>query len=148
MKLREERGIRDSAAADRGRTARSGTQPAGDLRGARRVARSSSPGGRHLRLPAACGARAAAQAQAATANRRSPYHRPLSPRSRSAATSTALFPQSRIVEQDFSTAWTAGAFGGILTLAAALLLVSRVNRPPQALAAAARQIGQAAIRRR
>ncbi len=54
-----------------------------------------------------------------------------------------LFPQSRIVEQDFSTAWIGwGVFGGILALAAALLLVSRVNRPLQALADAARQIGQ------
>ena len=54
-----------------------------------------------------------------------------------------LFPQSRIVEQDFSLAWIGwGVFGGILALAGALFLVSRVNRPLQALAAAAKEIGQ------
>ncbi len=54
-----------------------------------------------------------------------------------------LFPQSRIVEQDFSIAWIGwGVFGGILALAGALFLVSRVNRPLQALADAAKEIGQ------
>jgi len=54
-----------------------------------------------------------------------------------------LFPQSRIVEQDFSMAWIGwGVFGGILALAAALFLAGRVNRPLQALADAAREIGR------
>lgn len=54
-----------------------------------------------------------------------------------------LFPQSRIVEQDFSIAWIGWAvFGGILALAGALFLVSRVNRPLEALVGAAREIGQ------
>ena len=54
-----------------------------------------------------------------------------------------VFPQSRIVEQDFSIAWLGwGIFGGILALAGALFLVSRVNRPLQALVGAARAIGQ------
>ena len=54
-----------------------------------------------------------------------------------------LFPQSRIVEQDFSVAWIGwGVFGGILALAGAVFLVSRVNQPLQALSAAAREIGQ------
>lgn len=53
-----------------------------------------------------------------------------------------LFPQSRVVEQDFSIAWLGwGIFGGILALAGALFLVSRLNRPLQALSAAAREIG-------
>ena len=54
-----------------------------------------------------------------------------------------LFPQSRIIEQDFSIAWLGwGIFGGILALAGALFLVRRLNRPLQALSAAAREIGQ------
>jgi two-component system, OmpR family, osmolarity sensor histidine kinase EnvZ len=54
-----------------------------------------------------------------------------------------LFPQSRIVEQDFSIAWIGwGVFGGVLALAAALFLVGRVNRPLQALANAAKEIGR------
>lgn len=54
-----------------------------------------------------------------------------------------LFPQNRIVEQDFSVAWLGwGIFGGILALVGALFLVSRVNQPLQALAAAAKRIGQ------
>ncbi len=53
-----------------------------------------------------------------------------------------LFPQSRIIEQDFSMAWIGwGVFGGILALAGALFLVSRVNRPLHALADAAKEIG-------
>ena len=53
-----------------------------------------------------------------------------------------LFPQSRIVEQDYSIAWLGwGVFGGVLALAGALFLVSRLNRPLQALSAAAREIG-------
>ena len=54
-----------------------------------------------------------------------------------------LFPQNRVIEQDFSMAWLGwGVFGGILALAGALYLVSRVNQPLQALAAAAKQIGR------
>ncbi len=54
-----------------------------------------------------------------------------------------LFPQNRIIEQDFSMAWLGwGVFGGILALAGALFLVRRLNRPLQALSAAAREIGQ------
>ena len=54
-----------------------------------------------------------------------------------------LFPKNRIFEQDFSMAWLGwGVFGGILALAGALFLVSRLNRPLQALSAAAREIGQ------
>ena len=54
-----------------------------------------------------------------------------------------LFPQSRIIEQDFSIAWLGwGIFGGILALAGALFLVRRLNRPLQALSTAAREIGQ------
>ena len=54
-----------------------------------------------------------------------------------------LFPQNRIIEQDFSIAWLGwGVFGGILALAGALFLVSRLNRPLQALSAAAREIGE------
>ena len=54
-----------------------------------------------------------------------------------------LFPQNRIVEQDFSNAWLGwGVFGGILALAGAVFLVSRLNRPLQALSAAAREIGE------
>ena len=54
-----------------------------------------------------------------------------------------LFPQSRIIEQDFSIAWVGwGVFGGILALVGALFLVSRLNRPLQALSAAAREIGE------
>lgn len=53
-----------------------------------------------------------------------------------------LFPQSRILEQDFSIAWASwGVFGALLALAGALFLVSRVNRPLKALAAAAKAIG-------
>lgn len=54
-----------------------------------------------------------------------------------------LFPQSRIVEQDFSIAWAGwGIFGALLALAAAVFLVSRVNRPLKSLAAAATAIGR------
>ena len=54
-----------------------------------------------------------------------------------------LFPQSRIVEQDFSVAWIGwGVFGGILALAGSLFLVSRLNRPLKALSEAAREIGE------
>ena len=54
-----------------------------------------------------------------------------------------LFPQSRIVEQDFSIAWIGwGVFGGILALAGAVFLVSRLNRPLKALSEAAREIGE------
>jgi two-component system osmolarity sensor histidine kinase EnvZ len=54
-----------------------------------------------------------------------------------------LFPQSRIVEQDFSVAWTSwGVFGALLALAASLFLVSRVNRPLKSLAEAAKAIGR------
>lgn len=54
-----------------------------------------------------------------------------------------LFPQNRVIEQDYSIAWLGwGVFGGILALAGALFLVSRLNRPLQALSAAAREIGQ------
>ncbi len=53
-----------------------------------------------------------------------------------------LFPQSRILEQDFSIAWASwGIFGALLALAAALFLVSRVNRPLKALAEAAKALG-------
>jgi two-component system osmolarity sensor histidine kinase EnvZ len=54
-----------------------------------------------------------------------------------------LFPQSRIVEQDFSVAWASwGVFGALLALAAAVFVVSRVNRPLKALAEAAKAIGR------
>ena len=54
-----------------------------------------------------------------------------------------VFPQSRIIEQDFSIAWLGwGVFGGIVALGGALFLVSRVNRPLQALSTAAREIGE------
>lgn len=53
-----------------------------------------------------------------------------------------LFPQSRVIEQDFSLAWVGwGIFGGLLALAGALFLVSRVNRPLKALANSAKEIG-------
>ena len=54
-----------------------------------------------------------------------------------------LFPQNRVIEQDFSMAWIGwGVFGGLLALAGALFLVTRLNRPLKALSDAARQIGQ------
>ncbi|MEP7156425.1 MAG: ATP-binding protein [Betaproteobacteria bacterium] len=54
-----------------------------------------------------------------------------------------LFPQSRIVEQDFSLAWLGwGVFGGILALAGSLFLVSRLNQPLKALSQAALEIGE------
>jgi two-component system osmolarity sensor histidine kinase EnvZ len=52
-------------------------------------------------------------------------------------------PRSRVVERDFSWAWIGWAtFGGILALAGAIFLVSRVTRPLRQLAEAARQLGQ------
>lgn len=53
-----------------------------------------------------------------------------------------VFPQSRIVEADYSMAWLAwGIAGTLLALTAALFLVRRLNRPLKALAQTATEIG-------
>jgi two-component system osmolarity sensor histidine kinase EnvZ len=53
-----------------------------------------------------------------------------------------IFPQSRIVEADYSLAWLSwGVVGGVLALAAALFVVRRLNRPLKALAQTADEIG-------
>ncbi|MBL8513588.1 MAG: HAMP domain-containing protein [Betaproteobacteria bacterium] len=53
-----------------------------------------------------------------------------------------VFPQSRIVEADYSMAWLGwGVVGGVLALAAALFVVRRLNRPLKALAQSATEIG-------
>lgn len=53
-----------------------------------------------------------------------------------------VFPQSRIVESDYSLAWLGwGVVGGVLALAAALFVVRRLNRPLKALAQSAEEIG-------
>ena len=54
-----------------------------------------------------------------------------------------VFPRSRVVEPDFSLAWIGwGVLGAILSLAGAVFLMWRVNKPLQALAVAARDLGQ------
>ncbi|MBL8519293.1 MAG: HAMP domain-containing protein [Betaproteobacteria bacterium] len=53
-----------------------------------------------------------------------------------------VFPQSRIVEADYSMAWLGWAVaGGVLALAAALFVVRRLNHPLRALAQSAAEIG-------
>ena len=54
-----------------------------------------------------------------------------------------VFPRSRVIEQDFSLAWIGwGVLGAILSLVGAVFLLWRVNKPLEALANAARAIGQ------
>ena len=54
-----------------------------------------------------------------------------------------VFPRNRIVETDYSWAWIGwGIFGGLLALAGAVFLVSRVTQPLRELAKAAREFGQ------
>ncbi len=54
-----------------------------------------------------------------------------------------VFPRSRVLEQDFSLAWIGwGVLGAILSLVGAVFLLWRVNKPLEALANAARAIGQ------
>ena len=54
-----------------------------------------------------------------------------------------VFPRSRVIEPDFSLAWIGwGVLGAILSLAGAVFLMWRVNRPLEALASAARALGQ------
>ena len=54
-----------------------------------------------------------------------------------------VFPRGRVVAQDYSWAWIGWAtFGGLLALAGAVFLVSRVTRPLRQLARAARELGQ------
>ena len=54
-----------------------------------------------------------------------------------------VFPRGRVVAQDYSWAWIGWAtFGGLLALAGAVFLVSRVTRPLRQLAKAARELGQ------
>ena len=54
-----------------------------------------------------------------------------------------VFPRSRVVEADYSIAWIGwGILGAILSLAGAVFLMWRVNRPLAALATAARSFGQ------
>lgn len=53
-----------------------------------------------------------------------------------------VFPQSRIVDADYSMAWLGwGIVGALLALTAALFVVSRLNRPLRALAQTANEIG-------
>jgi two-component system osmolarity sensor histidine kinase EnvZ len=53
-----------------------------------------------------------------------------------------VFPQSRVVEPDYSVAWFGwGVAGGVLALVAALFVVGRLNRPLRALARNADAIG-------
>ena len=54
-----------------------------------------------------------------------------------------VFPRSRVLEQDFSLAWIGwGVLGAILSLFGAVFLMWRVIRPLEALASAARALGQ------
>lgn len=54
-----------------------------------------------------------------------------------------VFPRSRVVEADYSIAWIGwGILSAILSLAGAVFLMWRVNRPLEALATAARTFGQ------
>ncbi|MEQ1516136.1 MAG: ATP-binding protein [Usitatibacteraceae bacterium] len=54
-----------------------------------------------------------------------------------------VVPRSRVVEQDFSLAWIGwGVLGAILSLAGAVFLMWRVNKPLEALAVAANELGQ------
>ena len=54
-----------------------------------------------------------------------------------------VVPRSRVVEPDFSLAWIGwGVLGAILSLAGAVFLMWRVNKPLEALAVAARELGQ------
>ena len=54
-----------------------------------------------------------------------------------------VFPRSRVIEQDLSLAWIGwGVLGAILSLFGAVFLMWRVNRPLEALANAARALGQ------
>ena len=54
-----------------------------------------------------------------------------------------VFPRSRVIEPDFSLAWIGwGVLGAILSLAGAVFLMWRVIRPLEALASAARALGQ------
>lgn len=54
-----------------------------------------------------------------------------------------VFPRARLTEPDFAFAWAGwAAVGGILAVIGALFLMSRVNRPLEALASAARQLGR------
>ena len=53
------------------------------------------------------------------------------------------FPRSRVIEQDLSLAWIGwGVLGAILSLAGAVFLMWRVNRPLEALASNALALGQ------
>ncbi len=53
-----------------------------------------------------------------------------------------VFPQSRVVQQDFFLAWLSwGLFGFFVALGGAVFLVLRLNRPLKGLAAAAKAIG-------
>ena len=53
------------------------------------------------------------------------------------------FPRGRVIEQDLSLAWIGwGVLGAILSLAGAVFLMWRVNRPLEALASNARALGQ------
>ena len=54
-----------------------------------------------------------------------------------------VFPRSRVIDPDFSLAWIGwGVLGAILSLAGAVFLMWRVIRPLEALASAARALGQ------
>ena len=54
-----------------------------------------------------------------------------------------VFPRARVIEPDFSLAWIGwGVLGAILSLVGAVFLMWRVNRPLEALAIAARSLGQ------
>ena len=54
-----------------------------------------------------------------------------------------VFPRNRVIEPDYSLAWIGwGVVGAILSLAGAVFLMWRVNRPLEALANAARAFGQ------
>ena len=56
-----------------------------------------------------------------------------------------VFPRSRVLEADFSLAWIGwGLLGMVLSLAGAVFLMWRVNRPLEALASAARELGRGA----
>ena len=54
-----------------------------------------------------------------------------------------VFPRSRVLDPDFSLAWIGwGLLGMVLSLAGAVFLMWRVNRPLEALASAARELGR------
>ena len=56
-----------------------------------------------------------------------------------------VFPRSRVLDPDFSLAWIGwGLLGMVLSLAGAVFLMWRVNRPLEALASAARELGRGA----